>query len=206
MYALETMRTTLRARHPGPGIRRTVGAPGSTVRRVTQSWFPDARFGLFVHWGVYSAQGWEPSWPLTGGVPIFPHCQSLDVETYYSRVGDFAPPEGAARDWARRARECGMTYAVLTTKHHDGYALFDCDAAPFGVRTYLPGRDLVREFVDAVRAEGLRVGLYFSVSDWHHPDYPPFATRSSRTGRRSRAASLRRGTASSPTCRHSSRT
>jgi alpha-L-fucosidase len=141
---------------------------------MEQSWFADARFGMFVHWGIYSQQGWEPSWPLTGGVPIFPRCQSLDVATYYDKVGEWAPGVDTPRDWARRAKACGMTYAVLTTKHHDGFALFDCEAAEFGVRSHLPGRDLVREFVDAVRAEGLRVGLYYSLSDWHHPDYPPF--------------------------------
>lgn len=140
-----------------------------------QSWFDDAGFGLFVHWGLYSAQGWEPSWPLVGGVPVFRHCQDVPADDYRSKAAEFAPPIGAPRDWMRLARAAGMRYAVLTTKHHDGYALFPHDTAPFGVSTFLPGRDLVREFVDAARDEGLRVGLYFSLPDWNHPDYPAFA-------------------------------
>jgi alpha-L-fucosidase len=137
-------------------------------------WFTSARFGLFVHWGTYSAQGWEPSWPLVGGVPVFPHCQDVPADDYHATAGAFAPPPDAARDWARRARAAGMRYAVLTTKHHDGYALFPSAHSDHGVGRFLPGRDLVGEFVDACRAEDLRIGLYFSLSDWHHPDYPAF--------------------------------
>jgi alpha-L-fucosidase len=140
-----------------------------------RSWFDAAGFGLFVHWGIYSAQGWEPSWPLVGGVPVFTHCQDIPADDYRSRAPDFAPPEGAPREWMRVARRAGMRYAVLTTKHHDGYALFPHDTAPFGVSTHLPGRDLVREFVDAARAEELRVGLYFSLPDWSHQHYPAFS-------------------------------
>jgi alpha-L-fucosidase len=137
-------------------------------------WFASARFGLFVHWGPYSARGLEPSWPLVGGSPVFRHCQDLAVADYYAGHAEWIPPEGSPREWARAARACGMQYAVLTTKHHDGFTLFPSEHSAFGIGMNAPGRDLVREFVDACRSEDLRVGLYYSLSDWAHPDYPPF--------------------------------
>jgi alpha-L-fucosidase len=139
------------------------------------TWFESARFGMFVHWGPYSARGWEPSWPLVGGSAAFPFGQDIPADDYRRCFDEFAPPVGAPEAWAARARQAGMRYAVLTTKHHDGYTLFPTEHSPVGVHRTLPGRDLVREFVDAFRAEGLRVGLYFSLSDWSHPDYPAFA-------------------------------
>ncbi len=138
------------------------------------SWFDAARFGLFVHWGPYSARGFEPSWPLVGGSPAFPFCQDVPVADYYSDVAAFVPPKDAPREWLRLARRCGMQYAVLTTKHHDGFCLFSGEHARFGIAQAAPDRDLVAEFVEAARGEGLRVGLYFSLCDWHHPDYPAF--------------------------------
>jgi len=140
---------------------------------MTDGWFAGARLGLFVHWGAFSLHGREPSWPLVGGLTCFPHCADLTVAEYYRDLLAFDPEPGAARDWLRLARRCGMRYAVLTTKHHDGFALFTSAHAAYSVAQARGGRDLVAEFVDAARAEGLRVGLYFSLSDWHHPDYPP---------------------------------
>lgn len=139
------------------------------------AWFRGARFGMFVHWGAYSARDWEPSWPLVGGNPAFPYCQDVTVDEYYAAVREWSPAPGAAREWVRLARECGMTYAVLTTKHHDGVCLFPWDGAGALSVTQLGiGHDVVGEFVAACREEGVRVGLYYSLSDWHHPDYPAF--------------------------------
>lgn len=146
----------------------------SDVGPDLDSWFASARFGLFVHWGMFSNKGLEPSWPLVGGFPAFPFGQKLNTAEYYEGAETWVPPEGAPREWARAAKACGMRYAVLTTKHHDGFALFDSPHSDFGVARNAPGRDLVREFADACRAEGLRVGFYFSLADWHHPDYPAF--------------------------------
>lgn len=137
-------------------------------------WFDSARFGMFVHWGAYSADGWEPSWPLVGGSPAFPEGQDFTVARYDECFDRFAPPPGAPAAWTALAARCGMRYIVLTTKHHDGYTLFPTEHSPIGVHASLPGRDLVGEFVEAVRSEGLRLGFYFSLSDWHHPDYPAF--------------------------------
>ncbi len=137
-------------------------------------WFSRARFGLFVHWGLFSAKGLEPSWPLVGGSPAFPYCQQVSVGDYYGDAETWLPPIDAPREWIRLAKAAGMQYAVLTTKHHDGFSLFDSPHSAFGIGRNAPGRDLVGEFVRACRDEGLRVGLYFSLPDWHHPDYPAF--------------------------------
>jgi len=140
-----------------------------------QAWFNEARFGMFVHWGAFSAGGLEPSWPLVGGVSAFPACQDLTVAEYEAVTARFAPPPDAVTRWAALARRAGMTYIVLTTKHHDGYTLFPQGRSGYGITQVDPGRDLVREHVEAARAEGLRVGLYYSLPDWHHPDYPAWS-------------------------------
>lgn len=137
-------------------------------------WFRDARFGLFVHWDHASRQGLEVSWPLVGGVFALPKCQSVTVDEYHSSADQFDPQDWDAPALARAARDAGMQYAVFTAKHHAGYAMYDTALSDHSAMHSPAGRDLVREFVDATRAEGLRVGLYFSLSDWHHPDYPAF--------------------------------
>ena len=148
-------------------------AESATTHRAT-SWFAGARLGLFVHWGHGSRRGWELSWPLVGGIPNLPHCQDVSAETYHANAVDFAPRPHAAREWLDHARRCGMRYAVLTTKHHDGFALWPTRAADWSIARTAYGGDLVGEFVEATRAAGLRVGFYFSLADWHHPDYPAF--------------------------------
>jgi alpha-L-fucosidase len=139
-----------------------------------QPWFEDARFGLFVHWSHSSQQGIEVSWPLVGGIANLPSSPDVPVERYHATAATFDPQAYDPRAWAQMARRLGMTYAVLTAKHHDGFAMWDTKQSDFSVAHSPYGRDVVRPFVDAVRAEGLRVGLYFSLCDWHHPDYPAF--------------------------------
>jgi alpha-L-fucosidase len=137
-------------------------------------WFDDARFGLFVHWDHASQQGLELSWPLVGGIPVLPHLRPVSVEQYHSSAATFDPQAWDPKSLAVAARQAGMGYAVLTTKHHSGYCLWPTETSDWSIaRSPYPG-DIVGEFTDAMRAEGLRVGLYFSLSDWHHPDYPAF--------------------------------
>ncbi len=141
----------------------------------TPSWFDTARFGMFVHWSHCSQAGIEVSWPLVGGAgAVIPGASPIGVDEYHALARTFDPAPGAPREWARLARQAGMQYAVLTTKHHDGYALFDTKLSDHSTVHSPCGRDLVREYVDAFRAEGLRIGFYFSLIDWHHPDYPAF--------------------------------
>jgi len=141
---------------------------------MVAAWFETARFGMFVHWGHSSQQGVELSWPLVGGIFALPESKPVPVEQYHSSAATFDPRGFDAPELARLAKRCGMQYAVLTTKHHDGYAMFDTQVSDFSVMHSPYGRDIVRQFVEAMRAEGIRVGLYFSLADWHHPDYPAF--------------------------------
>lgn len=126
--------------------------------------FRDARFGMFIHWGSYSLKGFEASWPLVRG--------EISHADYDALADQFDPQRYDPAAWAALAKAAGMRYAVLTTKHHDGFALFDTRLSDYSAPQRAAGRDLVREYVDAFRANGIMVGFYFSLCDWHHPDYP----------------------------------
>ncbi|RPJ63428.1 MAG: alpha-L-fucosidase [Dehalococcoidia bacterium] len=134
----------------------------------------DARFGIFIHWSHSSQQGVEISWPLAGGTFTMPYCENMTVEQYQSSAATFNPKNWDPVALAKLFKKAGAQYAVMTTKHGDGYAMFDTKLSDFGVMHSPVGRDLVREYVDAIRAEGLGVGLYFNMKDWHAPDYPAF--------------------------------
>jgi len=127
-----------------------------------QRWFTKARFGLFIHWGMYSLYE-------RGEQVLFR--EHLTPSQYRRRAAEFNPVRYDPREWARMARAAGMRYAVFTAKHHDGFCLFDSAVSDFGSARVGPKRDLVREYVEAFRAEGLRVGLYYSLADWQWPAY-----------------------------------
>ncbi len=128
-------------------------------------WFREARFGMFIHWGIYSIPG-RGEW-------LRSH-ERLTIEQYEPYFKAFDPKFYNPREWAKQAKAAGMKYLVLTAKHHDGFCLFDSECTDYKATNTPAKRDLVREFVEAVRAEGLKVGLYFSLIDWHHPDYPKY--------------------------------
>jgi alpha-L-fucosidase len=151
--------------------RAAEGVPDCDTRKV---WWREARFGMFVHWGLYSglAGTWDGK-PVgtSGGMEWIQQRVKADTDTYARRALPlFQPKPGFATEWARLAQEAGCRYLVFTTKHHDGFALQDSKVSEFDAGSAL-GRDLVREIVDAARAEGLRVGFYHSVIDWHHGQY-----------------------------------
>lgn len=140
------------------------GAPTtSTVEDRTRrmQWWHAARFGMFIHWGLYSVLG-RHEWVMEN--------EGIPVSEYEKLADQFKPKPNAARDWARLARRAGQKYMVMTTKHHEGFCNFDTKLTGYCATKRGPGRDLVREYVDAARAEGLRVGFYYSLMDWHHPD------------------------------------
>ncbi len=151
-------------------------------------WFDGARFGMFVHWGHVAGRGLELSWPLVGGSKVLPHCQDVPAEDYHAGALAFAPEPGAARRWMAHAKRAGMRYAVFTSRHHDGFSMFDSKVSDFSSAHAAYRGDIVREYVEATRAAGLKVGLYYSLSDWHHPDYPAFtdASRPYRFGTESK--------------------
>ena len=131
-------------------------------------WFQHDRFGMFIHWGLYSIPS-RGEWVRS--------VERIPVEDYQVYFDEFNPVDYDPRAWARAAREAGMKYAVLTAKHHDGFCLFDSALTDYKVTNTPCGRDLVREYVEAFRAEGLKVGLYYSIIDWHHPDFPHYGDR-----------------------------
>ena len=132
-------------------------------RRV--AWYTQARFGMFIHWGLYAIPA-RGEW--VRGVERIP---SGEYDRY---AEEFDPRHCDVRQWVRAAKEAGMKYVILTAKHHDGFCLFDTAYTDFKSTNTPAGRDFVREFVDACREYGLRVGLYFSVIDWRHPDFPHY--------------------------------
>lgn len=147
-------------------------APDTSPRNT--EWFDEARFGMFVHWSASSQQGVELSWPMVGGIPALPYGAAMAVGDYYKGALDFEPKPDSPRQFVAAAKAAGMGYAVLTTKHHDGFSMFPSKYSDFSIAQAAYGKDIVREYVDALRAEGMRVGFYYSLSDWHQPDYPAY--------------------------------
>ena len=133
--------------------------PPDHERRI--QWWREAKFGTFVCLGLYSLLG-RHEWAM--------ELEGIPVPEYEKLAARFNPKPGAARDWAKRAKDAGMKYIVFLTKHHEGYCLFDSKLSNYNSVKTGPKRDLTAEFVEAVRAEGLRAGLYYSLMDWHHPD------------------------------------
>jgi len=128
------------------------------------SWFNEAKFGMFIHWGIYAVPG-RGEWML--------HDEKIPFDEYRSYASQFAPDEWDPQDWVNVAQQAGMRYMVLTARHHDGYCLYDSALSPddFTAPRTAAKRDLVGEYVEAARASGQRVGLYYSLCDWHHPGW-----------------------------------
>ena len=153
---------------------QTASAETKQQRDARMQWWRQARFGMFVHWGLYSglAGTWKDKPVGTrGGMEWIQQRVRADTWEYaHEAVPHFRPTEGFAKDWAKLAKEAGCRYVVFTTKHHDGFGLFDSEYTTYDAHD-LVGRDLCKEITDAIRAEGLKVGYYHSVIDWHHPQY-----------------------------------
>lgn len=139
--------------------RKMSKAEKDRARRM--QWWHEARFGMFIHWGLYAQIG-RHEWAMNR--------ERIPVEEYEKLVDTWVPKRRPAREWARLAKKAGMKYMVMTTKHHDGFFLWDTDMTDYNSVARGPGRDLVREYVEACREFGLKVGFYYSLMDWHHPD------------------------------------
>ena len=139
-------------------------------RDERMEWWREARFGMFVHWGLYSipAGEWDGR-KFGGGVEWIQNRAGVPAKKYSERLlPKFKPKKDLAKEWAKTAKSAGCKYLVFTTKHHEGFALHDSAVTEFDAKDVC-GRDLVKEIVDACRAEGLKIGFYHSVIDWHHP-------------------------------------
>ncbi|HKD09432.1 MAG TPA: alpha-L-fucosidase [Bryobacteraceae bacterium] len=146
---------------------QTASSPQDATRARRMQWWHDARFGMFIHFGLYSVLG-RHEWAMEN--------EAIPVSEYQQLAKRFNPKPNAARDWARLAKQAGQKYMVMTTKHHEGFCLFNSKYTEYCAPKQAAGRDLVKEFVDAVRAEGLTPGFYYSLMDWHHPDGARCAT------------------------------
>ncbi len=138
------------------------------TRTNRTNWFLKDRFGMFIHWGLYSIPS-RGEWVMTA--------EKMCKEEYRAYFDEFNPLNYDPKSWAKAAKTAGMKYAVMTAKHHDGFCLFDSKLTDYKATNTRGQRDLIKEYTDAFRAEGLKVGLYYSLIDWQHPDYPHYGDR-----------------------------
>lgn len=128
-------------------------------------WYSNDRVGMFIHWGLYSLMG-HGEWAMSR--------ERITKEEYIKYYDEFNPKSFEPKKWAAMAKEAGIKYAVMTAKHHESFCLFDSKYTDFKSTNTAFARDAVREFLDAFRAAGIKVGIYYSLIDWHHPDYPEY--------------------------------
>lgn len=136
------------------------------AKEALMEWFSQAKLGIFIHWGIYSRGDWSESWSFHNGV--------VSMEEYFAQEKDFTASAYDPAAWVELIRESGARYTVITSKHHDGFALWDTQAGEVSaVKSSAAGRDVLTPFVEEVRRQGgLRLGLYFSLIDWPREDYP----------------------------------
>ncbi|KAJ1475481.1 alpha-L-fucosidase-domain-containing protein [Baffinella frigidus] len=142
---------------------------------ANREWFREARFGLFIHWGIYAALG-RGEWVLQN--------ERMRLETYRELAPRFYPVLFNASEWVALAQEAGIKYITLTAKHHDGFGLWHTKQTKWNVVDGSPfGRDILRELAEACRVGGLKLFVYYSPLDWSHPDYYPRGFTGTETGR-----------------------
>lgn len=136
-------------------------------------WFVDAKLGIFIHWGIYSVKGIDESWSF--------HNRKISWKDYMAQLDGFTAKSYDPKGWVDLIKETGARYAVLTTKHHDGVALWDTKERHYDVVDNTPAkRDLIAPFYAELRKSNIKVGAYYSLIDWSHPDYPGFLKDSGR--------------------------
>jgi alpha-L-fucosidase len=144
-------------------------------RQAAREWYQDARFGMFIHWGVYSLLG-QGEWVMQN--------RSIPVDRYEWLASTFNPVKFDAREWVALAKAAGMRYITITARHHDGFSLFASAATPYDIADWTAfGRDPLRELADECQRQGLKLFFYYSQLDWHHPDYFPRGQTGQATGR-----------------------
>ena len=177
---------TVKEEHAGIGVETTKPAMPHTLHPDAQ-WFPDAGLGLFIHWGISSVRGMNISWPMIPGRPLATKKVSAEEREriiresdynldgkppqitplqYWSMAASFNPRSYNPNYWLRAAKAAGFTYAVLTTRHHEGFALWPSAYGNFNTKLLMGGRDLLKDYVAACRRNGLKVGFYYSPPDW----------------------------------------
>ena len=173
-----------------PELPRKITDETPEQRAERMAWWVHDRFGMFIHFGLYACPA-RHEWVKSR--------EYVTNEAYDAKyLPRFNPDLFDAKEWARLAKAAGMKYVVLTTKHHEGFCMWDTKTTDYKITKTEFGRDLVREYVDALRAEGLKVGFYFSIKDWHHPDYlidatHPLRPRDQKTWSEETFAKLNKG-------------
>jgi alpha-L-fucosidase len=155
------------------------GAPQTTPDRL--QWFRDAKFGLFIHWGVYSMIGRE-EWAR--------QLLQIPLEEYQYYAHNFNPVDFDPDEWAALAKDAGARYVIITSKHHDGFSIFDSAYTDYDIMKAKYGKDILGPLSASMNKAGIPLGFYYSIMDWHHPDYLP--RRSWETGRSARGADFGR--------------
>ena len=156
-------------------IDRIEGTPFQQTTAPGAQWYPQASFGLFIHWGIHAVTGSDPSWSMLKNIPWLGNYTPVPPEKYYKLSEEFNPQNYDPEKWVLAAKNAGFQYLVITAKHHDGYCLWPTEYGQYNTKNYMEGRDLLRPLIDACRKYGLRIGLYFSPRDWSYPDFPmPF--------------------------------
>jgi len=152
------------------------GLPEETQQQRDRrmAWWREARFGMFIHWGLYAIPAGEWKGRKVGGIGEWiMFSAKVPVDEYEPLARQFNPVKFDARQWARIAKSAGMKYVVITSKHHDGFCLFDSKLTEYDVMSTPFKRDIMKELSEACRQEGLKMCWYHSILDWHHPDYLP---------------------------------
>jgi alpha-L-fucosidase len=150
-----------------PVCLNTKAQESSEMKAVRMQWFGDAKLGIFIHWGIYAVNGIDESWSFYNGY--------ISYNDYMKQLRGFTASNFKPDEWASLIKESGAGYAVLTTKHHDGVALWDTKAGDLSVVKKTPAsRDLVAPFCNSLTKAGIKVGLYYSLLDWSNQDYPNF--------------------------------
>jgi alpha-L-fucosidase len=150
-----------------PGERDPMPIPPTPDQIRRMQWWHAAKFGMFIHFGLYSQHA-RHEWAM--------ETEAIPIDEYLPLAAQFNPKPASARAWAKLAKAAGMKYMVLTTKHHEGFCNFDSKLTDYCATKQGPKYDIVREYAEAARAEGLHVGFYYSLMDWHHPDGARCAT------------------------------
>ena len=149
----------------------TKETPEQRAKRM--EWFNESRFGMFIHWGLYAvpAGEWNGKFPPPGGGEWIMETMKIPIPDYAQLVPQFNPVQFDAREWVRIAKDAGMKYIVITSKHHDGFGLWRSDLTDWCIKSSPFTRDPLKELADACRAAGIKLCFYYSIMDWHHPDY-----------------------------------
>ncbi len=131
---------------------------------MVQQWFKDAKLGIFIHWGIYSVEGVEESWAFFRG--------DMPYDQYMAQMADFTAEKYRPEEWVKIIKQSGAKYTVISSKHHDGVALWETGQSDLSIPARTPaGKDVLSTFYKAVREQDLHLGIYFSLIDWNHPHY-----------------------------------